>query len=799
VSATPIQGSCSGTGPVTCNLGGILSGGTASIEVLVVTGGAGLITNNASVTGSETDPVAANNSASVDTTVVAGGTTDVPLTLYRRIHGFVDSTVTGGTLRTQPNTGNPCLVGASSTAALAGIPAGATVVGAYLYWGGSGSTIDNAVTLDAGPLTADRTWAGRYVLGATNYDYFGGSEDVTAYVQGKRNGAYTFAGLTVDTGNPYCSIQAVFAGWALIVIYEDSSVTGKTLVLYDGFDITRNGTSSYVLAGIYASPPPEGTARFLLWEGDDTLGGASESLVFNATSLTDALNPAGNVYNSTINSLGVNNSWGVDLDSFNVSSMIAARDTLATATVNTGPDLVILNAVLLQVKSNIIVGTVFEDVNYGGGAGRDLATAVAAAPSFTVPRPNATVELYDAAGAFLRTTTTNASGEYGFAGLVDGNYTVRVVNGSVTSSRPGAVATLWPVQTYRTDAASGAVAAVTDEVGGDSPSAQDAPANPGAANLGTFTAQSKAPVQIITGVTVSGVDFGYSFDVVVNKNDTGQGTLRQFLTNANTLGNASLAQDGRPAAIDNALFMLADGTARPGLKASYPNLFVGGVATIAPGSVLPAIADPVVLDAQTQPNWSSVPIIEINGAGVPAAQSGFAISAGASTVRGFVMNRFLGDNNNGAILISGAGGNTVQGNYLGTDAAGSAASPNYQGIRIDGSPGNLIGGTRCRATTSASMRLEPPRSRSRSASTCAARRTTRSAGRPQMPATSFRATRRSASISSTPARPAISSRATRSASIGRARWRSRTGSAESRSPPTRRTTRSAVRPPSRAM
>ena len=68
------------------------------------------------------------------------------------------------------------------------------------------------------------------------------------------------------------------------------------------------------------------------------------------------MNPVGNLWNSTINTLGTSTSYGLDLDTFDVSSHVAARDTLATATFSTGPDLVILNTVLLQVKSNIITG-----------------------------------------------------------------------------------------------------------------------------------------------------------------------------------------------------------------------------------------------------------------------------------------------------------------------------------------------------------------------------------------------------------------------------------------------------------
>jgi hypothetical protein len=77
------------------------------------------------------------------------------------------------------------------------------------------------------------------------------------------------------------------------------------------------------------------------------------------------------------------------------------RNQSAPATYQTlGPE-----TPLVQVS-----GTVFEDVNYGGGVGRDLATAAADAPSFAVGRDSATVELYDNAGSFVASTTT-AGGE----------------------------------------------------------------------------------------------------------------------------------------------------------------------------------------------------------------------------------------------------------------------------------------------------------------------------------------------------------------------------------------------------
>ena len=95
--------------------------------------------------------------------------------------------------------------------------------------------------------------------------------------------------------------------------------------------------------------------------------------------------------------------------------------------------------------SLLLSGTVFEDVNYGGGAGRSLATSGGAGLS------GATVELYTG-GAFVSSTTTAANGTYSFAVNTSTTYIVRTVT-PTTSSRPGgSTAGILPVQTYRTDA-----------------------------------------------------------------------------------------------------------------------------------------------------------------------------------------------------------------------------------------------------------------------------------------------------------------------------------------------------------
>ena len=81
-----------------------------------------------------------------------------------------------------------------------------------------------------------------------------------------------------------------------------------------------------------------------------------------------------------------------------------------------------------------ITGTVFEDVNYGGGAGRSKTTALS---NGGTGRSNARVELFDGSGNYVTFTTTNASGDYSFTGLFPATYTVRVLNSTVSSSRSG--------------------------------------------------------------------------------------------------------------------------------------------------------------------------------------------------------------------------------------------------------------------------------------------------------------------------------------------------------------------------
>ena len=69
VSATPTQGTCSGTTTVSCNAGLVNNGGTVIVNITVVPQSPGQLSNTASVSATELDTDNTNNSSTIQTTV----------------------------------------------------------------------------------------------------------------------------------------------------------------------------------------------------------------------------------------------------------------------------------------------------------------------------------------------------------------------------------------------------------------------------------------------------------------------------------------------------------------------------------------------------------------------------------------------------------------------------------------------------------------------------------------------------------------------------------------------------------
>ncbi|WP_324675527.1 right-handed parallel beta-helix repeat-containing protein [Hymenobacter sp. GOD-10R] len=366
-------------------------------------------------------------------------------------------------------------------------------------------------------------------------------------------------------------------------VITSATVQGNTLVV-QGY--ARPGALIEFFAAAGTANSVAANAGF--GQGQTYLGSFTEGSA-------DDLNGGTGSYSGTINGLtqGADNTnrfaFSIPLTgnfaSITTGSVLTSTATLGNSTSEFSGNVTAQNVAL--------TGYVFEDVNYGGGAGRSRATAG------TATRPNARVELYDNTGTFVAATTTDATGQYSFNAAA-GTYTVRVVNNTVTSSRAGYVAGLLPVQTYN---------GTSSRVGGEAPAKVDA-ANGATGtiladlNTATTIAESQATITIGLASNTTGPDFGFNFDVVTNTNDSGQGSLRQFITNANALTNANLAQVGQTAGKEVSIFMIPNGATTnvpAGLRAGLPSGLTNGVALITVATTLPALTDAnTTLDGSTQ-------------------------------------------------------------------------------------------------------------------------------------------------------------------------------------------------------
>jgi len=170
--------------------------------------------------------------------------------------------------------------------------------------------------------------------------------------------------------------------------------------------------------------------------------------------------------------------------------------------------------------------------------------------------------------------------------------------------------------------------------------------------------------------------------VVTNTKDAGAGSLRAAIYHA-----LDMATDA-PAATPVITFQIP--VSDPG--------FSSGVFTIRPTDRLPGPGPRVTIDAATQSSFTgntnaSGPEVVLHGGSISSTDSfgrGLWLGDNGATVRGLVIQTF----STYGVLVTGTN-NKVEGCYIGTNAAGTAAAANaYGGVEIkDGATGNIIGGT----------------------------------------------------------------------------------------------------------
>lgn len=288
--------------------------------------------------------------------VTAPARADTALTLFKSFSGNVNFAGTQVTIRDRGNDVNPCRVSGESIVQSAnlGLPSLANVVSAHLYWAGSGSA-DTTVAMNGKAVTAasNRVYTSATIGGGFNY--FSAAADVTEQVKLKGAGTYTFSGLKVSNGSPWCERAAVLGGYALLVVYSHWDETYRALNLYEGFRAMLNSEVRLDMSNFRVPDNvTSGTVgRFghLVWEGDPDISQQGESLWFNGYSLTQSTyGPSNNNFNSKSSVNGDTASLGIDFDAYGLTGWPARLNSVA-ALFRTGGDMVLLNAAVLAVPS----------------------------------------------------------------------------------------------------------------------------------------------------------------------------------------------------------------------------------------------------------------------------------------------------------------------------------------------------------------------------------------------------------------------------------------------------------------
>jgi hypothetical protein len=186
---------------------------------------------------------------------------------------------------------------------------------------------------------------------------------------------------------------------------------------------------------------------------------------------------------------------------------------------------------------------------------------------------------------------------------------------------------------------------------------------------------------VLSGVCHASTAYAATF-TVTNTNDIGAGSLRQAIISANSA---------------------------PGADTINFNITGTGIKTISVGSggngPLPIIEETVTIDGYTQPGaqpntlavgGNATLLIVISGSNHESlgGENGLESAAPNCVFRGLVINRFP----NHALYIGAATGNRIEGCYIGTNAAGTAAVPYPDGFGdgvhlATGADNAIIGGT----------------------------------------------------------------------------------------------------------
>ena len=262
----------------------------------------------------------------------------------------------------------------------ADVPASASLVQAYLYWGGSQvqpsqqvpGVPDDTITLtvpggQASALSADICYGSD--AGANTYDMFICRADISARIElagGTIIGSFiidNYAGYIADLGSNNASA-------ALILIYSDISLPANQLIIFDGLQTFQTNAEQINIGGANLRNLGSSLAWYTM-EGD-TGGTGTESVSVEASpsgileAISDPVNPPDNPMNHTVNTVDPplidTVSLDVDRFDFNLGGASTGNDISVSYSAGTDKWWLVVNVFSTQQTSAplIIFNSSFE-------------------------------------------------------------------------------------------------------------------------------------------------------------------------------------------------------------------------------------------------------------------------------------------------------------------------------------------------------------------------------------------------------------------------------------------------------
>ncbi|MBI1927674.1 DUF3344 domain-containing protein [Candidatus Poribacteria bacterium] len=221
----------------------------------------------------------------------------------------------------------------SGSITISGIPSGATVVKALLYWEVLGFIPRAKGVFNGYPIRGqiigrdvDPCWGLRKITCFR--------ADVTDFVPG--NGTYTLSDFP-DSGD--FGVAPSTEGASLVVVYGDSASPLRTIIINDGCATIGSSGASVTtsLGGFTASASPAAQITYIVGDGQ-FFSVNEEFTLFNSTTI------ATDNFDGSDGEL-----W--DTDTFNVSSLVSSGDTSATAGIRIEVDCLTWGAAVFAVSS----------------------------------------------------------------------------------------------------------------------------------------------------------------------------------------------------------------------------------------------------------------------------------------------------------------------------------------------------------------------------------------------------------------------------------------------------------------